>query len=277
MMGIVSEVDATFNFDKTGTALPQNSPLKRRFAADEYEFYLQDSYRIRPNLTITYGVRYSIFSPPWETNGLEVTPLGYPTGGGKPVTLSRWFAELATKMSSGGSSVDDPLLTYNLAGPANGKPGYYNWDYHNFAPRLAFAYSPRGSGGLLRSLFGDGDKTVIRGGFGIVYDRIGAGLLNTFDRNGSFGLSTGITAPVPCVGPTALDPCSGTPIAPRLTSLNSIPQTDASGNPFFPAAPKGEFRYTYPPAGTGLAIQWAWMMASRHPTPSHWIFRWAAS
>src|SRR5207245_11044780 len=55
MMGIVSELDATFNCDKTGQALPQGAPLKRRFGADEYEFYLQDSYRMRPDLTINYG------------------------------------------------------------------------------------------------------------------------------------------------------------------------------------------------------------------------------
>ncbi len=256
MMGIVSEVDATFNFDKTGTALNQGAPLKRRFAADEYELYLQDSYRIRPSLTISYGLRYSLFSPPWETTGTEVTPKGFPAGGGSPLTLGQWFQARASKMLTGGSSVTDPLLTYNLAGPANGKPGYYNWDHKNFGPHLAFAYSPRSSGGLLGALFGNGDKTVIRGGFGIVFDRIGAGLLDTFDRRGSFGLSTGITAPVPCVGPTAADPCTNTPIAPRLTDLNTIPQNDFSGNQFFPATPKGGFPFTYPPAGTGLAIQW---------------------
>jgi hypothetical protein len=256
MMGIVSEVDATFNFDKTGTALQQGAPLNRRFAADEYELYLQDSYRIRPNLTITYGLRYSLFSPPWETTGTEVTPQGFPAGGGGPVTLGQWFQQRASKMLTGGSSVTDPLLTYDLAGPANGKPGYYNWDRKNFGPHLAFAYTPRSSGGLLGALFGNRDKTVIRGGFGIVFDRIGAGLLDTFDRRGSFGLSTGITAPVPCVGPTSLDPCTGTPIAPRLTDLNTIPQVDGSGNPYFPATPKGGFPFTYPPAGTGLAIQW---------------------
>ncbi len=256
MMGIVSEVDATFNFDKTGTTLPQGAALQRRFAADEYEFYLQDSYRMRPNLTITYGLRYSLFSPPWETTGTEVTPKGFPAGGGNSVTLGQWFQERASKMLTGGSSVTDPLLTYNLAGPANGKPGYYNWDYKNFGPHLAFAYSPRSNGGLLGSLFGNGDKTVVRGGFGVVFDRIGAGLLDTFDRRGSFGLSTGITAPVPCVGPSSLDPCTNTPIAPRLTDLNKIPQVDGSGNPFFPATPTGGFPFTYPPAGTGLAIQW---------------------
>ena len=256
MMGIVSEVDATFNFDKTGKALAQGAPLKRRFAADEYEFYVQDSYRMRPNLTLNFGVRYSLFSPPWETTGTEVTPKGFPIGGGNPVTLGQWFSDRGNKMLTGGSSVTDPLLTYDLAGPANGKAGYYNWDYHNLGPHLAFAYTPRASGGFLQSLLGSGDKTVVRGGFGVVFDRIGAGLLNTFDRRGSFGLSTGITAPVPCVGPSSLDPCTGTPIAPRLTDLNTVPLVDGSGNPYFPATPTGGFPFTYPPAGTGLAIQW---------------------
>ena len=256
MMGIVSEVDATFNFDKTGAALSQGAALKRRFAADEYDVYLQDSYRIRPNLTISYGLRYSLFSPPWETTGTEVTPKGFPAGGGNPLTLGQWFQSRASKMLTGGSSVTDPLLTYSLAGPANGKPSYYNWDDKNFGPHLSVAYTPRSRGGLLGALFGNGDKTVIRGGFGIVFDRIGAGLLDTFDRRGSFGLSTGITAPVPCVGPSSLDACTNTPIAPRLTDLNTIPQVDGSGSPYFPATPNGGFPFTYPPAGTGLAIQW---------------------
>jgi hypothetical protein len=223
MMGIVSELDATFNFDKTGTALPQGAPLKRRFGADEYEFYMQDSYRARPNLTINYGVRYSLFSPPWETNGVQVAPT---------VSLGDWFQQRATKMLTGGSSATDPLLTYNLAGPANHKQGYYNWDFHNFGPHVSFAYSPQ-------------SKTVIRGGFGMVFDHIGSGLLDTFDQRGSFGLSTQITAPVP----------SAT-TAPRLTGLNSLPTVDATGAPYFPATPTGGFPYTYPPAFTSLAIQW---------------------
>jgi len=256
LMGIVSEVDATFNFNKAGTALPQGAPLNRRYGADEYEFYVQDSWRVKSNLTVNYGLRYSLFSPPWETNGLEVTPQGIPIGGGKPMGLSQWFQLRANKAAIGQSSVNDPLITYSLAGAANGKAGYYDWDYHDFGPRVSFAYSPRASGGLLGSLFGSGDKTVIRGGFGVVYDRIGAGLLSTFDENGAFGLSTGITAPIPCVGPGALDTCSGTPVAPRVADLHVVPQNDFNGNPYFPATPTGGFPFTYPPAGTGLAIQW---------------------
>lgn len=256
MMGIVSEVDATFNFDKSGTALPQGAALRRRFAADEFELYLQDSYRMLPNLTINYGLRYSLFSPPWETNGTEVTPT---------VSLGDWFQQRAAKMLTGDSSRTDPLITYDLAGPANGRPGFYNWDRHDFGPHLAFAYSPRPESGWLEKLVGSGDKTVIRGGFGVVFDRIGAGLLSTFDRRGSFGLSTGITAPVPCVGPWVLDPCSGTPVAPRLTGLNTLPQNDYNGNAYFPTTPTGGFPFTYPAAGTGLAIQWG--LDNRIKTP----------
>ena len=153
MMGIVSEVDATFNFDKTGAALSQGAALKRRFAADEYEVYLQDSYRIRPNLTISYGLRYSLFSPPWDTTGTEVTPKGFPAGGGNPLTLGQWFQSRASKMLTGGSSVTDPLLTYSLAGPANGKPSYYNWDDKNFGPHLSVAYTPRSRGGVAGGTF----------------------------------------------------------------------------------------------------------------------------
>jgi hypothetical protein len=237
MLGMVSELDATFNFDKKGTALPQGAPLTRRFGADEYEFYAQDSYRIKPNLTINYGLRYSLFSPPWETNGTQVTPT---------ISLGKWFQERGQKMQVGGASNTDPLLTFDLSGPANGKKGYYGWDLKNFAPRLSFAYSPRASGGWWRSLVGDNDKTVIRGGFGVVFDRIGSGLLNTFDRRGSFGLSTSITAPVPTAS-----------TAPRLTGLNTLPQFQQDGvTPFFPVTPTGGFPFTYPDAGTSLAIQW---------------------
>ncbi len=211
---------------------------------------MQDAFRIKPNFTVTYGLRYSLYSPPWETNGVEVTP---------SISMGKFFQDRAAKMLVGGASNTDPLLTFNLSGPVNGKVGYYNWDYHNFSPRLAFAYSPRADSGWLKKLVGESDQTVVRGGFGIAYDRIGAGLVNTFDRRGSFGLSTAITAPVPCVGESTIvngKPVQCSPVAPRLTGLNTLPQTDFNGNPYFPATPTGGFPYTYPNAGTGLAIQW---------------------
>jgi outer membrane receptor protein involved in Fe transport len=49
-------------------------PVRRRFATDEYEFYVQDSWKVGDSLTFSAGLRYSLFSPPYETSGLQVTP-----------------------------------------------------------------------------------------------------------------------------------------------------------------------------------------------------------
>jgi hypothetical protein len=234
-MGILSQLNATYNFDKHGNALPLGAPLQRRYAANEYEMYIQDSFRAKPNLTLNYGLRYSIFSPPWETSGTQVAP--------NP-SLHDWFNLRQQEMAQGLASNSDPTITYTLAGPANGKPSYYEYDFHNFGPRLSFAYSPHPGDGWLKTLLG-GDKTVIRGGAGIVYDHIGQGLLTTFDQNGAFGLSTTLTNSItPCV-------CANNPNnAPRLTSLTDIGES----SPLFPGKPQGGFPFVFPDAGSGLAI-----------------------
>ena len=202
--------------------LAQGAPVKRHFAADEYEFYIQDSFRIKPNLTITYGLRYELLSPPWETNGLQVSP---------NVDMGQWFLTRAQNMAKGIPSNADPILSFDLAGPANGKRGFYGWDYNNFAPRLGIAYLPGPKSGFLKSIFGD-RQTSIRAGFGVVYDHIGAGLLNSFDSNGSYGLSSVITSPPGVLG---LDN------APRITSVNAVPSDVLA------PAPPGGYPQTPPP------------------------------
>jgi hypothetical protein len=145
LMGILSELDATYNYDKQGNALPLNSAVKRHWGADEYEFYVQDVFKVKPSFTLTLGLRYSLFSPPWETTGTQVAPT---------IGLGGWFNQRGNDMLHGIGSNQDPLITMDLSGPANGREGYYKWDYKNFGPRIAFAYSPNASSGLMGSLFG---------------------------------------------------------------------------------------------------------------------------
>jgi hypothetical protein len=231
LIGMVPQVNAQYNFTKSGNALPDGTSVSRRFAADTWELYAQDSWKVKPNLTVTFGLRYSLFSPPWETNGLQVTP---------NVSLSDWFNGRGSGMLQGTPSSAAPRLTFNLGGPANGKPGFYNWDKKDFGPRFAIAWSPNTKEGLFKSLFGNPGQTTIRAGAGIVYDRLGPALLATFDASGSFGLSTGLTN-----GGGIQTPAT----APRITAisgLSNIPTKDLTGTQIFASNPGGTFPQTFP-------------------------------
>jgi len=216
ILGLVTSATTVFNYTRNLSLLPQGAPIIRRYAADTYEPYIQDIWKVKPTLTLTFGLRYSLFSPLWETNGLQVCP---------SPSLGQWFANRAHAGANGIPSNQDIPLTANWCGPANGKPGYWNWDFKNLGPRVAFAWAPNRTNGLLGSLFGAG-KTSVRGGFGIVYDRFGQGIVDEFSGN-SFGLTTSLSNPiVPVTSPSN-----------RLTSVNVIPPgliQPAPGAPSFP-------------------------------------------
>ena len=255
LLGMVTEDDATYNYLKDGSVLAQGAPVTRHFAVDTYEMYAQDSWKFRPNLTVTFGLRYSLTSPPWETNGLQVAPCQLQGSTCKELDLGSWFDQRGQNMRQGIPSNQDPLVSFELAGPANGgKPGFYKWNKKDLGPRLALAWTPRPHSGLLKSLFGEGDKTVIRAGAAVVYDRNGSGLLQTFDSAGSFGLSTGLSNPA---GIESGD------CAPRLTDMHVIPSTDlgCGGAPpqqILLPAPPGQFPQTFPNTldTGGFAITW---------------------
>jgi hypothetical protein len=239
MIGFVSEGDAFYNYNKNGTTLPVGAPVARHYAFDGYEMYAEDIWKMKPTFTLTLGLRYSLFSPPWETNGLQVAPTP---------NLGTWFNGRAAEMEQGIPSSADPLITFNLAGPENNAPGYYNWDYKDLGPRVAFAWAPKASSGLLGSMFGDG-KSSLRGGFAIVYDRLGESFINTFDNAGAFGLSTVLSNPAGS---------ESVATAPRVTGMNTLPTVDLNGNSILLPAPPGKFPQTFPSTLStgGFAIAW---------------------
>ena len=262
LLGMVSDIVGNYNYDKTGTLLDPGVPVRRRYGLNWYEFYGQDAWRVKPNLTITYGARWSLFPPPWEVNGFQASPTCDPTvnPGGCPswaYNLGTEFAHNAQVMHQGIGYDATPLVSFILGGPGNQGPGFYHFEKSDFAPRFSFAYSPRAHGGWLKKLFGDSDKTVLRGGFSKVYDRPGMQLLSTFDANAPGGLSA--TVQNPCCAAT--DPTAATTNpydtadgVPRISNINIIPKTNSFGEVFFEPAPPGQFPQT-PPA-TGQAITW---------------------
>lgn len=254
LIGMVAQVNAQYNFTKSGSALGDTVPVSRRFGANTFEMYAQDSWKVKPNLTVTFGLRYALFSPPWETDGLQVTP---------NTSLSDYFQARASGAQKGIPSSAACCLSFNLGGPANGKPGFYNWDKKDLGPHLAVAWSPSAKEGLFKSLFGSNGQTTIRAGAGIVYDRLGPALLATFDANGSFGLSTGLTN-------TGGVQTPGT--APRVTGLSgisNIPTTDLTGSQIFAGNPGGTFPQTFPSGLNGDVGSYAvyWGMDNKLKTP----------
>jgi len=63
LIGRFSEYDANFLYGADGKILPPGSSAARTFATQEYETYAQDSWRIKSNLTFTYGLRWSTGTP----------------------------------------------------------------------------------------------------------------------------------------------------------------------------------------------------------------------
>jgi len=249
--GLLTEVDTVYNQDKSGDLIPNGQMVPRHFHAFEGELYAQDSWRVTPNLVLTAGLRYSLLQPPYETNGNQAAP---------DISLNQFFKTRGQDMLLG--EVYRPTITLDVSGQANGKQPYWNWDYKNLAPRFAFAYSPHSENGFFHMLFGGAGKSSIRGGYGLYFDHFGQGVVNTFDRQGSFGLTTVLLNPA---GTQDVD-CTA-----RFETLTTIPSgtfCDQSVSP----PPPGHFPVT-PPGGTdagSFAIYWG--LDDKLKTPYSHVF-----
>ena len=246
MLGPISQVDAAYNFNALGETLAEGAIVPRRFAANEYEFYLQDQWRVHPSLTLSLGLRYSNATPPWETNGNQVIPV--PVDPSLDGSFGAWFECRDQMRLAGRPTADCGLIETQLGGAANDGRPYFDRDNNNFSPRIGAAWAPRFERGLLGRIFGDA-RMSIRGGYSLVYDRIGMGLINTFDQVGAFGLSTSITNQLggcnigatggvePCVRWTGL---SDTDAAANNVLSNGDVQLAPSPGASFPAIPPSD-------------------------------------
>jgi len=217
LLGLVNNTQITYQFDRNGNPLAIGAPSVRAFNMKEYEGFVNDSWRVTPELTLTLGLRYSNDRPPFEANGLQVAP---------NIGLDQYFAQRAGLGAQGvpSNAMPNAFLSYSLGGPVNGKPSWYEPDNNNFGPRFALAYSPRGRDGWLKRIFGS--NGAFRMGGAMLYDRYGSELVTQYNQFGSFGLSTTLNNPV-------------------SYNFTTSPRYDGT-LPAFPASPAGGFPYTPP-------------------------------
>ncbi len=232
LVGDVSQLTNVYNYKvatpTTATALPDGAFVQRNFRSNEFEFFLQDSWRVHSNLTFTYGVRYTNLQTPYEMNGQQVSPT---------LNTDAWYKGREAAAQQG--QIYEPIMAFSPSGKANGQPGLYPKQKNNFAPRLGVVYSPD-------------TKTSIRAGAGMYFDHYGEGLINSFDQEGSFGLSTSLSNAAGAYGFEN---------SPRFTGAHNMPDY-----PLPPVTPTQTFPYA-PPSGLASGFGIDWGVNNRIKTP----------
>jgi hypothetical protein len=192
--GLLSTINVHNNYRVTSASaaslLPTGADISRNFKANEFEWYVQDSWRVKPNLTVTLGLRHSLLQTPYEVNGQQVAPT---------INLHQWFLNRGIAASQGKGN--QPEFAFAPSGQSRGGAPYWNMNKLNFAPRFAIAYSPDA-------------RTSIRAGAGVYYDHFGEGVVDGFSEFGSFGLTSTQAAPSNVFTPDDV---------PRYTSRTAVP------------------------------------------------------
>ena len=129
----LAAIGAPNNFFLTLSTGPDDSISLRTY---QLNFYAQHDWRIRRNLSLSYGLRYEYNTPPRELNG----------------RIEKTFID---------PSLD---LVPGLSEFINGRTRINDPDLNNFAPRVSLAYSS--------DSFGNNRHTVVRAGYGVFYDQI---------------------------------------------------------------------------------------------------------
>ena len=120
---------------------------------DQYNFYFQDEWKVRPNLTLNYGARWEI-NPPANTSPAGSVFVASTPIAGTPLP--------ATPVVGSPGAV-------SFAPSKHWYEGDFKWA---IGPRFGLAWSPDFKSGFLHTVFGDSSKSVVRLGYGIAFDTI---------------------------------------------------------------------------------------------------------
>ena len=162
--------------------------------------FVQDSWKIKPNFTLNYGLRWELNTPYVDSgNRLQTFRPGQDTTQ-YPCWLSASSATTlgTTTQDCSPTSANYAYFPTGLVFPGDkGVPqGLTSTYYKGFAPRIGLAYSPGWTDGVLAKITGGPGKSTIRGGYGIFYNPIEQLVMEQFSAEPPFGISAFLSAPL---------------------------------------------------------------------------------
>jgi len=178
-------------------ALPQGTTLFNNVHYDSFSLYATDSWKLKPTLTINYGVNWSVDVPPVDQTGKQSISLLAPSNS---VIIPASYLGAREQAALAGQ-VYNPIVEFEPL-RLSGRTYPYNLVWNTVAPRVALAWTPKFGGG----------KMVIRGGYGQLFDR-----LNGVQKVGNEFQAFGFQQTLTCLGPSRTGQCLG--------SLGSDPST----------------------------------------------------
>jgi hypothetical protein len=174
LTGRVTSILSSANLNNAGDTYVYNGDLFRAETQEEYSVYAQDTWRVKPTVTITAGLRYQLQMPMTAKNGVFTTisaedacgTSGFSTGQyGTSTTETNYLCNLFNPGAPVSPGITPKYVEYN----ANTKG--YDTDFNNFAPNIGISWRPNKQSGFLRTFLGDPELATINAGYSRSYSR----------------------------------------------------------------------------------------------------------
>jgi hypothetical protein len=213
--GIIDNISVLAVRDANFKPLPFGDVLVADTTLWAPEFYSQDVWRFRPSLTFTFGVNYGWQTAPKEKLGRQTVQVDGKT---LQAQTAREYLRLREEAARQGKIYNPPIAFLPVK---DAKRGVFDIDWNNIGPRVAVAWNPSFSGGsnFLGKLLGE-RKTVIRGGYSLIYDRqntVQSVIIPTLGV--AFGQTINVSSPVCNATNAAGKGCDPTSANPALSGF----------------------------------------------------------